>query len=213
VVAKEKKVKKGESKEKGKAAPKEKAKKAAGLPKGPCPYETKYQNECVQALRDQFKFKNVMEVPRLQKIVINTSLKDALTDVKVLETAAAEIAEIAGQRPVLTKARKSIANFKLREGNTIGACVTLRGKVMWEFMNRLINVALPRVRDFKGVSSKSFDGRGNYTLGLTEQIIFPEINYDKVARIYGMNITFVTSAKNDDEGRALLKLMGMPFRT
>ncbi len=131
----------------------------------------------------------------------------------MLETAANEIADITGQRPVLTKARKSIANFKLREGNTIGARVTLRGKMMYEFLNRLVNIALPRVRDFKGVSPKAFDGRGNYTLGIREQIIFPEINFDKVNKVYGMNISFVTSATNDDEGRALLKMMGMPFRT
>jgi large subunit ribosomal protein L5 len=164
-------------------------------------------------MQEQFKYANRMQVPKITKIVINTSMADALTDVKVLEQAAKEIADITCQRPVLTKARKSIANFKLREGNTIGARVTLRGKLMYEFMNRLVNIALPRVRDFKGVSPKAFDGRGNYTLGLTEQIIFPEINFDKVSKVYGMNITFVTTATTDEEGRALLKNMGMPFRT
>lgn len=212
MVAKEKKQKaekKPGAKEK-KPAKKEK-KASAGLPKGPAPYEAKYA-ECVPALKEQFKYANVMQIPRLTKIVVNTSLKDALTDVKVLETAAKELADITGQRPVLTKARKSIANFKLRAGNKIGARVTLRGKMMYEFLSRFVNVALPRVRDFKGVSPNSFDGRGNYTLGLTEQIIFPEIDYDKVQKVYGMNITFVTTATTDEEGKALLKLMGMPFR-
>jgi large subunit ribosomal protein L5 len=199
-------------KEKGGKEEKGKAKKVQ-LPKGPSPYETYYAEKCVPALKEQFNYKNVMQVPRLTKIVVNTSMADALNDVKVLETAAREIADITGQRPVLTKARKSIANFKLREGNTIGARVTLRGKMMYEFLNRLVNIALPRVRDFKGVSPKSFDGRGNYTLGLTEQIIFPEINFDKVSNVHGMNITFVTTARTDEEGRALLKNMGMPFRS
>lgn len=207
---------------KDKGAPKEKkgsAKQPADkkakveLPKGPSPYEMHYVEKCIPALKELFKYANVMQVPKLTKIVVNTSMADALTDVKLLETAAKEIADITGQRPVLTKARKSIANFKLREGNTIGARVTLRGKLMYEFLSRLVNIALPRVRDFKGVSPKSFDGRGNYTLGLTEQIIFPEINFDKVSKVYGMNITFVTTAKTDEEGRALLKNMGMPFRT
>ena len=174
---------KGESKEK-------KGKAKVELPKGPSPYETRYIKECVPRLQEEFKYKNVMQVPKLMKIIVNTSMADALTDVKILETAAKEMASITCQRPVLTKARKSIANFKLREGNTIGARVTLRGKLMYEFMNRLVNIALPRVRDFKGVSPKSFDGRGNFTLGLTEQIIFPEINFDKVSKVYGMNITF-----------------------
>jgi len=210
--AKGKEGKKAKGKEKGGKEEKGKAKKVQ-LPKGPSPYETYYVEKCVPALKEQFKYENVMRVPRLTKIVVNTSIADALTDVKLLETAAKEIADITGQRPVLTKARKSIANFKLREGNTIGARVTLRGKMMYEFLNRLVNIALPRVRDFKGVSPKSFDGRGNYTLGLTEQIIFPEINFDKVSNVYGMNITFVTTARTDEEGRALLKNMGMPFRT
>ena len=153
-----------------------------------------------------------MQVPRLEKIVVNTSMKEALQDVKILQTAADEIASITGQRPVITKAKKSISNFKLRQGQSIGARVTLRGAYMYEFVSRLVNVALPRVRDFKGVSNKSFDGRGNYTLGLTEQTIFPEIDFDKVHKINGMNITFVTTAKTDEEAKELLTLMGMPFR-
>ena len=161
----------------------------------------------------EFGYKNVMQVPKLKKVVVNTSLSEALQNVKALDAAAGELAVITGQKPVITKAKKSIAAFKLREGQSIGACVTLRKKRMFEFLNRLMNVALPRVRDFKGVSAKSFDGRGNYTLGLTEQIIFPEINYDKVDKIRGMNITICTSAKTDDEAKALLKHMGMPFRS
>ena len=154
-----------------------------------------------------------MQVPKLTKIVVNTCMADALLDVKVLENAAREIETITGQHPCITKAKKSIANFKLRQGQSIGARVTLRGRNMYEFLSRLVNVALPRVRDFKGVPAKSFDGRGNYTMGITEQAIFPEINVDKVSRTTGMNITFVTTAKTNDEGRVLLKLLGMPFRT
>lgn len=182
-------------------------------PKVPSVLEKKFTEEHVPALMKQFNFTNCMQVPRLRAIVINTSMKEALQDVKILETAASEIATIAGQRPVITRAKKSIANFKLRKGQAIGARVTLRKKMMYEFMNRLVNVAMPRIRDFKGVSPKSFDGKGNYTLGLTEQIIFPEINFDKVSKVNGMNITFITSAKNDEEGRALLGMLGMPFRT
>ena len=183
------------------------------LPKVPSALEKKYMEECVPALMKQFGFKNRMQVPKIEKIIINTSMKEALQDVKILETAAEEMAAIAGQRPVITRAKKSIANFKLRQGQAVGARVTLRKKMMYEFMNRLVNVALPRVRDFKGVSPKSFDGRGNYTLGLTEQIIFPEINFDKVTKVNGMNVTFVTTAGSDEHGRALLALMGMPFRS
>lgn len=182
-------------------------------PKVPSVLEKRFFEECVPRLMKQFGYKNTMQVPRLKNIVINTSIKEALQDIKILETAAAEIAQITGQKPVITKAKKSIANFKLRKGQSVGARVTLRKKHMYEFMNRFVNVALPRVRDFKGVSPKSFDGRGNYTLGLTEQTIFPEINFDKVSRVGGMNITFVTSAKTDEEGRALLGMLGMPFRT
>ena len=197
------------------AEPKEQVKKEKRpvVPRQPSPYEMSYVQKCVPALIEKFGYKNRMQVPKIQKIVINTCLKEALQDHKLLETAAEEIATIAGQRPVLTRSKKSIANFKLRAGVTIGACITLRGRNMYEFLNRLVNVALPRVRDFKGVSSKSFDGRGNYTLGLTEQIIFPEINFDKVTKVNGMNITFVTTATTDEEGKTLLQLMGMPFRS
>lgn len=173
----------------------------------------KYLKECVPSLKKQFGYKNPMAVPKLVKIVINTSLKEGVQDIKVLENAAKEIALITGQRPVITRARKSIANFKLRAGQPIGCCVTLRQKRMYEFYNRLVNVALPRVRDFKGVPPKSFDGKGNYTLGLTDQTIFSEISYDKITKVYGMNITFVTTAGNDEGGKALLQLMGMPFRS
>ena len=198
-----KRVKPAEDRGKAKPTPK---------PMGPSAYEKRYRDECVGAMMKRFKYKNPMEVPQLKKIVINTSIKEALQDIKVLQNACEELAVITGQRPVITKAKKSIANFKLRKGQSVGATVTLRRKRMYEFMNRLVNVALPRVRDFKGVSSQSFDGKGNYTLGLTEQTIFPEINYDKVQRLTGMNVTFVTSAKTDEEGKALLSLMGMPFR-
>lgn len=182
-------------------------------PRTPSPFEMNYIQKCVPALMEKFGYKNRMQVPKLEKIVINTCLKEALQDMKILETAAEELAAITGQRPVLTKSKKSIANFKLRAGVSIGACLTLRGTRMYEFLSRFVNVALPRVRDFKGVSAKSFDGRGNYTLGLTEQIIFPEINFDKVSKVNGMNITFVTTARNDEEGKALLQLMGMPFKS
>lgn len=155
---------------------------------------------------------NVMEQPRLEKIVINTSLKEAVSDRKILEKVAAELALITGQRPVLTRARKSISNFKLRQGQPIGCCVTLRRKLMKAFMDRLVHVVLPRVRDFRGVSLKGFDGRGNYTMGLTEQGIFPEIPYEKMDRHYGMNITFVTTAKDNAAGAGLLKSFGLPFR-
>ena len=175
--------------------------------------EDKYRDEVVPQLTKEFGLDNPMQVPKLSKIVVNTCIADALTDIKVLQNAAEEIAQITGQRPCITKAKKSIANFKLRQGQSIGARVTLRGRSMWEFMSRLVNVALPRVRDFKGVSAKAFDGQGNYTMGLTEQAIFPEINVDKMARTNGMNITFVTTAKTNDEGKALLKNLGMPFRT
>lgn len=174
--------------------------------------EAKYKKEIVPALMKEFSFGNVMQVPRLLKIVLNMSLAEALQNQKVLDSAASEIMAITGQKPVITKAKKSIASFKLREGQKLGVMVTLRRDKMYEFMNRLCNIALPRVRDFKGVSGRAFDGNGNYTMGLTEQIIFPEINYDKIDKIRGMNITFVTTAKNDAEGKALLKLMGMPFR-
>lgn len=175
--------------------------------------EEKYLNDCVPFLRKEFGYTNAYEIPKLKMIVINTSLKEALQDSKILDAALNDIMAIAGQRPVLTRAKKSISNFKLRAGQPIGCRVTLRRKNMYEFLNRLVNVAMPRVRDFKGVSPKSFDGRGNYTLGLTEQIIFSEINPDKISKPFGMNITFVTTAKTDKEGKALLKFMGMPFKS
>ncbi len=172
---------------------------------------TKYDTEVVQKLREEFQYPNVMMVPRLKKIVLNLSMKDAIQNVKLLETAAEELTLIAGQKAVITRARRSIANFKLREGMPIGARVTLRGTRMWEFLDRLISVAIPRIRDFRGVNPKAFDGRGNYSLGVTEQIIFPEIEYDKVSRITGLNIAFQTTAETDEEGRSLLRCLGMPF--
>ncbi|OGQ21961.1 MAG: 50S ribosomal protein L5 [Deltaproteobacteria bacterium RIFCSPLOWO2_02_FULL_44_10] len=178
----------------------------------PSTFEEHYRKQCVPQLKEKFNYKNVMEVPRVQKVVVNTCLKESLSDVKILEAIAEELAVITGQRPVYTLAKKSIANFKLRKGQKIGACVTLRKRTMYDFLNRLFNVALPRVRDFKGVSPKAFDGRGNYTIGVTEQIIFPEIHFDKVNKVAGMNITIVTNAKTNEEGRALLEFMGMPFR-
>lgn len=173
----------------------------------------RYEKEAVPALMKDFGYKSRMQVPRITKIVVNMGLGEALTNNKILDAAAGELGQITGQKPVLTRARKSIANFKLREGQAIGAMVTLRSHRMMEFLERLIGLALPRVRDFKGVSSKAFDGAGNYTLGIREQIIFPEINYDQVERVKGMNVTIVTTAKTDEEGRALLKYMGMPFRS
>ncbi len=170
-----------------------------------------YLDQVAPKLLDEFKFANPMMVPRLTKIVLNLTTKEALQNVKLLETAAEELTLIAGQKAVITKSRVSIANFKLRDGVPLGARVTLRGARMWEFLDRLVTIAIPRIRDFRGVSAKAFDGRGNYSLGLTEQIIFPEINYDKVTRIGGMNIAFVTTARNDEEGRALLRHLGMPF--
>jgi large subunit ribosomal protein L5 len=171
----------------------------------------KYRNEVVGAMMQEFNYKNSMQVPRLEKITVNVGLGEATQNVKVIDTAVAEITAITGQKPVVTKAKKAIANFKLREGVPIGCMVTLRRERMYEFLDRLIHVALPRVRDFKGISDKSFDGRGNYSLGLREQIIFPEIVADKVEKTRGMTITITTTAKTDPEGRALLKNMGMPF--
>lgn len=171
-----------------------------------------YQNEVVQKLRAEFNYKNIMEVPKITKIVVNMGLGEAIQNIKILDSATAELGKITGQKSVVTKAKKSIASFKLREGMPIGCMVTLRRDRMYEFLDRLLNVALPRVRDFKGVSGKAFDGQGNYTLGVKEQLIFPEINYDEIDKIKGLNVTIVTSAKNDEEGKALLKHMGMPFR-
>lgn len=171
-----------------------------------------YQKAVVPALMDRFKFKNLMQVPSLSKVVINMGLGEAIQNPKILESAQQEMAVIAGQWPLLRKARKSIATFKLREGMTIGCKVTLRRDRMYHFLDKLINVALPRVRDFRGISPKGFDGRGNFSMGIKEQIIFPEINYDKIEKIRGMNITLVTSAKTDEEARELLGQLGMPFR-
>jgi len=172
----------------------------------------RYNETVVPALMKEFAFKNKMEVPRLQKVVLNMGLGEALKNPKLLETAVTELATISGQKPVITRAKKSISAFKLREGAAIGVIVTLRRAYMYEFVDRLFSVALPRVRDFRGVNPKSFDGRGNYTLGIREQIIFPEINYDKVDTIKGLSITFTTTAKTDEHGRALLGGLGMPFR-
>jgi len=171
-----------------------------------------YKAEIVPKLKEKFGYRNVMQVPRLSKVVVNMGLGDAIENVKVIETASAEIGIITGQKPVVTKARKSIANFKLREGVPIGVMVTLRRDRMYHFLDKLIAIALPRVRDFKGVSPRGFDGRGNYTIGIKEQIMFPEVNYDKIDKIRGMNITIVTTARTDEEGLELLRLMGMPFR-
>lgn len=174
--------------------------------------QEQYKAEIVPRLKEKFGYRNVMQVPRLSKIVVNMGLGDAIENVKVIETAADEIAIITGQKPVVTKARKSIANFKLREGVPIGVMVTLRRDRMYHFLDKLIAIALPRVRDFKGVSPRGFDGRGNYTLGIREQIMFPEVNYDKIDKIRGMNITIVTTARTDEEGLELLRLVGIPFR-
>jgi len=171
-----------------------------------------YEKEHRVALTKQFGYKSPMEVPRLDKIILNMGLGEAIQNIKVLDSAVEELGLIAGQRPVITRARKSIASFKLRAGMPIGCMVTLRRERMYDFFDKLVNVGLPRVRDFRGVSDKSFDGRGNFTLGIKEQIIFPEIDYDKIDKIKGLNITIVTTAKTDEEGKALLKLMGMPFR-
>lgn len=171
-----------------------------------------YQDEVVPALMKEFSIANRMQVPRLDKVVCNMGLGEAVQNQKIIESATQELAAITGQRPVITRAKKSIASFKLRENMPIGVAVTLRRDRMWEFVDRLFSFALPRVRDFKGVSQKAFDGRGNYTLGVREQIIFPEINYDKIDKIKGMNITFVTTARTDEQGRALLRGLGMPFR-
>jgi len=174
--------------------------------------QERYKKEVVPALIKAFQYKNIMEVPRIEKVVMNIGLGEAMENPKALEAAMADMAAITGQKSVMTKARKSIAAFKLREGRIIGAKVTMRGKRMWAFIDRLMNIALPRVRDFRGVSPDAFDGRGNYTLGLRDQLVFPEIEYDKVDKLRGMEITIVTTAKSDDHGRLLLQLLGMPFR-
>lgn len=171
-----------------------------------------YQKECVPALMKALNLTNVMQVPRPEKVVINIGLGEALDNPKAVDAAVADLAQVSGQKPIITKARKSIANFKLREGRAIGVKVTLRGERMWSFLDRLMNIVLPRVRDFRGVSPNAFDGRGNYTLGLREQLIFPEIEYDKIDKIRGMEITIVTNAPADDQAAVLLQMLGMPFR-
>lgn len=174
--------------------------------------ETHYRESVKPELMKKFQYTSVMQVPRFQKIVVNMGVGDALQDAKLLDAAMNELGQIVGQKPIKRRARKSISNFKLREGVPVGCCVTLRGRRMYEFYDRLVNVAVPRIRDFRGMNPRSFDGRGNYTLGLQEQIIFPEIDYDKVGRVRGMDVTIVTSARTDEEGRELMRLMKMPFR-
>ncbi len=171
-----------------------------------------YKEDVLPALREEFAYGNVMQVPTLDKIVVNIGLGEALQNSKYLDSAVGDLVKITGQRPVITRAKKSIATFKLREGNPIGVKVTLRGNRMWDFFDRLVSIALPRQRDFRGISPNSFDGRGNYTLGFREQLVWPEIDYDKIDKIRGMEVTIVTTAKTDEEGRGLLKLLGMPFK-
>jgi large subunit ribosomal protein L5 len=173
--------------------------------------QERYNSEIVPALRKAFDLKNIMQVPRIEKVVVNIGMGEALDNPKALEAAVSDLTIITGQKPVMTKARKSIANFKLREGRLIGTKVTLRGDRMWAFLDRLLSTALPRVRDFRGVSANAFDGRGNYTLGLRDQLIFPEIEYDKIDKLRGMEVTIVTTAKDDDQARVLLQMLGMPF--
>jgi len=172
----------------------------------------RYLKDVIPALRKEYGYKNVMAIPKLEKIVINMGVGEAIQNVKLMDSAADELALITGQKPIITRAKKSIASFKLRKGMAIGCSVTLRGERMYEFFDRLVNVALPRVRDFRGLSTKSFDGRGNYTLGLRDQLIFPEIDYAKVSKLKGMNVCMVTTASTDDEARTLLRLLGLPFR-
>ena len=171
-----------------------------------------YKKEVIPALMKEFKYKNRMEVPKLEKIIVNMGLGEAIQNIKIIDNAVQELSVIVGQKPVVTKATKSIATFKLRKGMSIGCMVTLRKDMMYEFFDRLVNVALPRVRDFRGISPKSFDGRGNFAMGIKEQFIFPEVDYDKIDKVRGMNVVIVTSAKTDEEGRRLLKLMGIPYK-
>jgi len=171
-----------------------------------------YKKEVIPALMKEFKYKNRMEVPKLEKIIVNMGLGEAIQNIKIIDNAVQELSVIVGQKPVVTKATKSIATFKLRKGMSIGCMVTLRKDMMYEFFDRLVNVALPRVRDFRGISPKSFDGRGNFAMGIKEQFIFPEVEYDKIDKVRGMNVVIVTSAKTDEEGRRLLKLMGIPYK-
>jgi len=176
------------------------------------PLNEQYKNDVVPALMKEFDYSSVMQAPRVQKVVVNVGVGEALDNAKAIEFAVSDIQQITGQKPIVTKAKKSIAGFKLREGRSIGVKVTLRGGRMWSFLTRLIHVALPRTRDFQGISPDSFDGRGNYTLGLREQLIFPEISYDEIDKVRGMEVTIVTTAQTDEEGRRLLTLLGMPFR-
>ncbi len=188
----------------------------AGQPdqkKGPARLRLKYKSDMLPALMKELNLENPMQAPRVEKVVVNMGLGEAITNNKIIDAAVQQIAALTGQKPVVTRSRKAIANFKLRAGQPIGVMVTLRSDRAWEFLDRLVNVALPRVRDFKGVSPKAFDGKGNYTLGVREQIIFPEINYDQIEKIKGLNVSIVTTARNDEEGRALLRQIGMPFRT
>jgi large subunit ribosomal protein L5 len=172
----------------------------------------RYQKEVVPALLKEFGYDNIMRVPQVNKLVINIGMGEAISNAKAMDNAVRDITDITGQRPVVTKAKRSIASFKLRQGMPIGVMVTLRGQRMWDFLDKLVNVALPRLRDFQGVSPDSFDGRGNYTLGLKEQLVFPEVDYDKIDKVRGMEVTVVTTARNDEEGRRLLQMLGMPFR-
>jgi large subunit ribosomal protein L5 len=211
---KEKKDKKG-APEKGAAAAAPEKAKAPAEPEPPPPparLRVRFEKALRVELMKEFGFTNPMQAPKLDKIVVNMGLGEAINNGKIIDASVEQLSSITGQKPVVTKSRKSIANFKLRQGQSIGAMVTLRGDRMYEFFDRLVSIALPRVRDFKGVSPKAFDGKGNYTLGVREQVIFPEINYDKVEKIKGLNITVVTTARNDEEGRALLRHLGMPFR-
>ena len=212
--AKPEKKKKDKAPDQAAAAEKAKAReeKAPERPAVPARLKKRYEAEVRPELMKEFGFTNPMQAPKLDKIVVNMGLGEAINNGKIIDASVEQLGSITGQKPVVTKSRKSIANFKLRQGQSIGAMVTLRGDRMYEFFDRLVSVALPRVRDFKGVSPKAFDGKGNYTLGVREQIIFPEINYDKVEKIKGLNITVVTTARNDEEGRALLRHLGMPFR-
>jgi large subunit ribosomal protein L5 len=205
-MAKEKEKGKEKEKEKGKE-PEKSSPKTRYIPR----LKEKYQKEVIPALMKKFGYKNIMQVPRLEKIIINIGVGEATQNVKLLEASSAELALITGQKPITRRAKKSISNFKLREGSPIGCCVTLRRDRMLDFFDRLVNASIPRIRDFRGVPAKSFDGRGNYNLGLKEQIIFPEVDYDKVEKIRGMNITICTTAKTDEEGLELLKALGMPF--
>ncbi|MDP3024468.1 MAG: 50S ribosomal protein L5 [candidate division Zixibacteria bacterium] len=205
-MAKEKEKGKEKEKEKGKE-PEKSSPKTRYIPR----LKEKYQKEVIPALMKKFGYKNIMQVPRLEKIIINIGVGEATQNVKLLEASSAELALITGQKPITRRAKKSISNFKLREGSPIGCCVTLRRGRMLDFFDRLVNASIPRIRDFRGVPAKSFDGRGNYNLGLKEQIIFPEVDYDKVEKIRGMNITICTTAKTDEEGLELLKALGMPF--